>query len=118
MYVVDVPIDSAEGDSDVVRVEVRKLDEGLLPVARSGRSPSVRTSRSFGEMLATARPVAENFVTSLRGMASAPDEVTVEFGISLSTEADVLIASTAAAANFKVSMTWRGSAQEGSAATG
>ncbi|WP_166663681.1 CU044_2847 family protein [Streptomyces sp. NBC_00582] len=118
MYVVDVPIDSAAGDSEVVRVQVRELDEGLLPVARPGRSPSVRASRSFGEMLATVRPVAENFVTSLKGMASAPDEVTVQFGISLSTEADVLIASTAAAATFAVSMTWRTSAQEGSAATG
>jgi hypothetical protein len=113
VYVVDVPIDGNQGDASVVKIEVRELDQGLVRVSRAGRSAAVRASRSFGDMLGTVRPIAENFVTSLRGMVSAPDEITVEFGISLSAEADVMIASTATAANFSVSMTWHRSEQEG-----
>ncbi|MEU6119777.1 CU044_2847 family protein [Streptomyces sp. NPDC047117] len=57
-------------------------------------------------MLDTVRPVAESFVGRFRGPANAPDESTLEFGVSLSAEADVVIASTATAANFSVSLTW------------
>ncbi|MGW6602948.1 CU044_2847 family protein [Streptomyces sp. NPDC055036] len=73
--------------------------------SRDGRSVA-RAQRSFGEMLDTVRPVAESFVGRFRGLANAPDEITPEFGVSLSAEADVVIASIATAANFSVTLTW------------
>ncbi|WP_432094422.1 CU044_2847 family protein [Streptomyces sp. bgisy100] len=115
MYVVDVPIGEGAGDGEdpeVVRVEVRELDEGLVRVGRSGGQTAARATRSFDEMLSTVRPVAMNFVNTFRGAVDAPDEITVQFGISLSAEADVVIASTATAANFSVSLTWIRSAPE------
>ncbi|MFE7431170.1 CU044_2847 family protein [Streptomyces sp. NPDC057545] len=89
-----------------MRVQIREVDETLVRVGRGGRSIA-RAERSFGQMLDdTVRPVAESFVGRFRGLANAPDEITLEFGVSLSAEADVVIASTATAANFSVSLTW------------
>ncbi|MFH9355133.1 CU044_2847 family protein [Kitasatospora sp. NPDC017646] len=105
-YLVELPIGSADGRLDVVRVEIEQAAEGLVQVARPGQVVA-RATRSLGEMLAGVRPVAQNFVDGFRGMVNAPDEIGIEFGLSLSAEADVVISSTSAEANFKVSLTWR-----------
>ncbi|MCK9868698.1 CU044_2847 family protein [Nocardiopsis dassonvillei] len=100
---VEVPLD---GNSDeCVRVQIREVDEALVRVGRGGRSVA-RAERSFGQMLDTVRPVADSFVGRFKELAHTPDEITLEFGLSLSVEADVVISSTAAEANFSVSLTW------------
>ncbi|WP_328622659.1 CU044_2847 family protein [Streptomyces sp. NBC_00354] len=104
-FLVELPVGAAGEASDVVRVEISEAGEGLVQVARPGQVVA-RATRSLGEMLAGVRPVAQRFVESFRGMADAPDEIVVEFGLSLSAEADVVISSTAAEANFSVSLTW------------
>ncbi|MDJ0464441.1 CU044_2847 family protein [Streptomyces sp. H27-C3] len=104
VHTVEVPL--GDGSDEAIRVQIREVDETLVRVGRGGRSIA-RAERSFGQMLDSVRPVAESFVGRFRGMANAPDEVTLEFGVSLSAEADVVIASTATAANFSVSLTWR-----------
>ncbi|MFE7569344.1 CU044_2847 family protein [Streptomyces sp. NPDC057539] len=103
VHTVEVPLH--EGGDETIRVQIREVDETLVRVGRGSRSVA-RAERSFGQMLDTVRPVAESFVGRLRGMANSPDEITLEFGVSLSAEADVVIASTATAANFSVSLTW------------
>ncbi|MFD5097439.1 CU044_2847 family protein [Streptomyces albidochromogenes] len=103
VHTVEVPL--GEGSDESVRVQIREVDETLVRVGRGGR-PIARAERSFGQMLDTVRPVAESFVGRFSGLSNAPDEITLEFGISLSAEADVVIASTATAANFSVSLTW------------
>lgn len=104
-YLVELPVDVAGGPSDVVRVEIEQTADGLVKVARPGQVVA-RATRSLGDMLAGIRPVAENFVDNFRGMVHAPDDISVEFGLSLSAAADVVISSTAAGANFKVTLTW------------
>ncbi|GAA0467165.1 CU044_2847 family protein [Streptomyces stramineus] len=101
---VEVPL--GDGSDDTIRVQIREVDEALVRVGRGGARAVTRAERSFGQMLDTVRPVAESFVGRFRGLANAPDEITLEFGVSLSAEADVVIASTATAANFSVSLTW------------
>ncbi|WP_424862753.1 CU044_2847 family protein [Streptomyces sp. MMS24-I29] len=103
VHTVEVPL--GDGGDEAIRVQIREVDETLVRVGRGGRSVA-RAERSFGQMLDTVRPVAESFVGRFRGLANAPDEITLEFGVSLSAEADVVIASTATAANFSVSLTW------------
>ncbi|GAA1542357.1 hypothetical protein GCM10009730_59260 [Streptomyces albidochromogenes] len=103
VHTVEVPL--GEGSDESVRVQIREVDETLVRVGRGGR-PIARAERSFGQMLDTVRPVAESFVGRFSGLSNAPDEITLEFGVSLSAEADVVIASTATAANFSVSLTW------------
>ncbi|MEV4472022.1 CU044_2847 family protein [Nonomuraea salmonea] len=101
MHTVEVPV----GD-DVVRVQVREVDEALVRVGR-GDGAVQRAGRSLGRMLDTVRPVADSFVTRFQRLENPPDEMVLEFGVSLSAEADVVIASTATEANFSVSLTWR-----------
>ncbi|MGF1427498.1 CU044_2847 family protein [Kitasatospora sp. LaBMicrA B282] len=104
-YLVELPVGGTAERPEVVRIEVEQAAEGLVQVARPGQVVA-RATRSLGEMLAGVLPVAEHFVDGFRGMAHAPQEICVEFGLSLSAEADVVISSTTAQANFKVSLTW------------
>ncbi|MER6255214.1 CU044_2847 family protein [Streptomyces sp. NPDC001584] len=116
VFHVELPIGGAGGPQDVVRVEVVETGEdGLVRVARPGQVMA-RASRSLGEMVTGIRPVAQSFVDGFRGMAQAPDELNLEFGLSVSAEADVVISSTAAEANFKISLTWTRSPSDGPAA--
>ncbi|MEV7928315.1 MULTISPECIES: CU044_2847 family protein [unclassified Kitasatospora] len=113
-YFVELPVGSVSEGQDVVRVEIEQVGEGLVQVARPGQVVA-RATRSLGDMLAGVRPVAQNFIEGFRGLAHAPDEISIEFGLSLSAEADVVISSTAAEANFKVSLTWNRQTAEASA---
>ncbi|MET9555696.1 CU044_2847 family protein [Streptomyces sp. NPDC006645] len=105
-HVVELPVDVEGGRQGVVQVQVEQVGEGLADVSRSGRL-ATRAARSLGDMLADIRPVAENFVAGFAGMEQAPDEIGLEFGLSLTAQADVVVSSTAAAANFKVTLAWR-----------
>ncbi|MGE7386752.1 CU044_2847 family protein [Streptomyces sp. NPDC004126] len=106
---VEVPL--GDGTDGVVRVQIREVDESLARVGRGG-GPVVRASRSFGEMLDGIRPLADGFVGRLAGLAHRPDEITLEFGVSLSAEADIVVASTATQANFAVTLTWNSRAPQ------
>lgn len=103
MRTVEVPL--GDGSEEVVRVQIHEVDESLVRVGRGGRAVA-RAEQTLGQMLDTVRPVADSFVQRFRGLAQAPDEITLEFGVSLSAEAGVVIASTATAANFSVTLTW------------
>ncbi len=100
---VEIPV----GDT-VVMMAVAELDAGLVQAARPGKVVA-RASRSLDDMLQGLRPVAESFVQQFREMTRAPNEIRVEFGVTLSAQADVVIASTATEATFSVSLTWSGS---------
>jgi hypothetical protein len=50
-------------------------------------------------------------IAQLRSISNPPAEIGIEFGVQLSAQTGAFIASAAAAANFKVSMTWRGGAE-------
>ncbi|MEU1779131.1 CU044_2847 family protein [Streptomyces abikoensis] len=108
-YLVELPLDDGgecgSSAQRVVKVAISERESGLVRVARPGQVVA-RASRSLREMLDSVRPVADTFVGSFRGLAHAPDEISVEFGISLSAEADVIISSTGAEANFTVSLKW------------
>ena len=112
-HLVELPVGGMDGSSQrTVKVEI-EAEDGLVKVSRAGKVVA-RAGRSLGEMLAEIRPVAENLVDGFGDMAQAPDEIGVEFGLSLSAEADVIISSTAAQANFKISLTWHRSPEDDS----
>jgi alkanesulfonate monooxygenase SsuD/methylene tetrahydromethanopterin reductase-like flavin-dependent oxidoreductase (luciferase family) len=97
---VEVPV----GDT-VVLMAVSELDAGVVRAARPGRVVA-RASQSLEDMLQGLRPVAESFVQQFAEMTRAPNEIKVEFGVTLSAQADVVIASTATEATFSVSLMW------------
>jgi hypothetical protein len=102
-YLVELPVDDGAAE---IRVELREPADGLVRAARPGQVVA-RASRSLDDMLAAVKPVAEAFVDRFRGLADTPDEIRVDFGVKLSAEADLVIASTATEANFVVSLTWK-----------
>ena len=107
-YLVEVPVGAVgavNGQRRTVGVEINGARDGLVQVARPGEVVA-RAARSLGDMLAGVRPIAEDFVESLSGMAHAPHDIEVEFGLSLSAKADVIVSSTTGEATFKVKLTW------------
>lgn len=100
-YLVEVPT----ADGAFVSVAVAVADEGVVRAARPGQVVA-RASRTLDDMVSRLCPVVEAFVAQFRSMADAPDELTVQFGVTLSASADVVIASAATEANFAVTLNW------------
>ncbi|MEU2737387.1 CU044_2847 family protein [Streptomyces sp. NPDC007095] len=106
-YVVELPLDEGgDGVARVVKVEVQeKPGDGLVKVARPGQVVG-RATRSMGEMLSELRPMARQLVDTFSEPVRGPQEITVEFGLSLSAGADIVISSSTAQAHFTVTLKW------------
>ena len=98
------------GGSVVVELEDR-TEDGEVRVSRPGFVETAK--QKFGQALDMVRPVADTLIARLRDLAQRPDEVQVEFGIKLSTEAGAIIAKTEAEGSFKVTLTWKTSPPTG-----
>ncbi len=87
--------------------------EGLEPAGgttRRGLSSSAvveRAQTSFEDALENAQPIASGLIGRLRSIADPPDEVQIEFGLTLSANVGaVLVAGASAGANYKVTLKW------------
>jgi NTP-dependent ternary system trypsin peptidase co-occuring protein len=103
---VDLPLE--DGGSIKVAVD----DEGLprdpsRPVTRSARPGEMvaTASETFEHALAGVAPASRAIVSKLRA-AGDPKTITVEFGITISADAGVIVAHTSGAANFRVVLTY------------
>jgi len=95
-------------DGGTVLVEVDGAGSASDRVVR-GLSPTelvTRADETVEAAFARVKPAAVALVEGIRGMADAPDEVEVKFGIRLSGELGAVIAKTSADANFEVSLRW------------
>lgn len=63
-------------------------------------------------------PAADLLMAKLRGLAERPDEATIEFGVKLTAAAGAVLASAGVEANFNVTLTWRRSEANATAASG
>lgn len=104
-YLVDLPVGVPGGEEVTVGVEIEQVADGLVDVSRPG-AVIAHAQQTLGQMLGGIRPVAESFLSSLADMPDAPDEIGLEFGLSLSADAKLVVATTATQANFKVALTW------------
>jgi Trypsin-co-occurring domain 1 len=96
-----------EGGSFLVEVD-EPADGAVVRGLGKDRSTLVESAdKTFEQAIETVTPAARSLITRLRSIEDAPDEVGVEFGVQLSAQTGAFIASVAAEANFKVSMTWR-----------
>ena len=103
-HLVQFPLD--DGGSVVVEVD-EPFDGPVMRGLGKDRSAVVEEANRTFEDATAVTPAARSLITRLRSMDDAPDEVGVEFGVQLSAQTGAFIASVAAEANFKVSMTWR-----------
>lgn len=92
-------IEFGVGSGQSIAVEVD--DSAVGPVTRGigGQSITTRSSQTFEEAIGRARPATEAIVAQLRDLAAAPDEVVVEFGLTLSARSGAFIAAASAEAN-------------------
>ena len=93
-----------EGGSVVVDVD----EAGRGAVTRGGGRSRLVTEagETFEDALDRALPAFRSLIVKLRAAAQDPDEVRIDFGLSLNAEVGALIARTAGEANFTVSVTW------------
>ena len=66
-----------------------------------------RAQTTLEEALGKAQPIASAVISKLRSISSPPDEVVVEFGLSLSAEAGAVLTSVSTEANVKLTLTWK-----------
>ena len=108
-----VEFTSQSGDIIVVETE----DLGLTSeTTRRGLASSAvveRAQTSFEDALEKAQPIATGLISRLRSIADSPDEVQIEFGLTLSANVGtVLVAAGSAGANYKVTLKWNKTSKE------
>jgi len=93
-----------EGGSILVEVEEQTRE----PVTRRGRPAEAVTqaAESLEQVLGRLGPAMKGIVSELRAAADGPEEVEIEFGVKLATDANVIIARTSGEANFRIALKW------------
>ena len=98
MYVIEFPLQAG----GVVGVEVAEDPVGAAP---AGRGVQQRAEETFDAVVARIGPVAEALLAGLQRI-TRPQEIAVEFGVTLSTKSGVVLVSADAEATIKVSIKW------------
>jgi hypothetical protein len=97
----------------MVEVEDSKLASGTTRRGLSSSAVVERAQTSIEDALEKAQPMASGLVSKLRSIADSPDEVQVEFGLSLSANAGaMLVTGASAGANYKVTLKWTKASEE------
>lgn len=105
---VEFPLE--QGGSVLVETDEPPAGPVMRGIGKDHPTLAERTDKTFEEATATVTPAAASLIARLRSISNPPAEIGIEFGVQLSAQTGAFIASAAAAANFKVSMTWRGGA--------
>ncbi|HEY9336576.1 CU044_2847 family protein [Kribbella sp. NPDC051936] len=100
---VEFPLDQG----GTVLVEVDEGGPVMRGIAKDRAALVEEADRTFEAATSVVAPAARSLIARLRAMDDAPDEVGVEFGLQLSAQTGAFIASAAAQANFKITVTWR-----------
>ena len=101
-----------QGGSVLVEIDETPAGPAMRGLGKDRPTVVERTDKTFEEATASVVPAASSLIARLRAAADPPDEIGIEFGVQLSAQMGAFIASAAAAANFRVSMTWRRPAAE------
>ena len=102
---VEFPLD--EGGTVLVEVDEPSPGPVMRGIGRDQPSLVEKADKTFEDATAAVTPAARSLIARLRSIDDPPDEVGIEFGVQLSAQSGAFVASVAAEANFKVSMTWR-----------
>ena len=105
---VEFPLE--QGGSVLVEVDEPPAGPTMRGLGKERPSVAEQADKTFEEATATVAPAAASLIAQLRSISNPPAEIGIEFGVQLSAQTGAFIASVAAGANFKVTMTWRGGA--------
>lgn len=108
----------------MTRLVSMSLDEGgdvLLEVAgdneqgfqRVGRGEDAvkRAAETMQDALGQLRPAAQTVIDQFRALSDSPDKISLDFGIKVTGEAQLVIAKATSEANFHVSIEWQRTSQ-------
>lgn len=87
-------------------VEAPPSSENLLVDAGRAEDLSGKAVSTLAAALDSIRAAGASVISRMRNMEHRPDEITLEFAIQLAAEAGVVIASTSATANMRISFKW------------
>jgi hypothetical protein len=100
-----------DGGTMLVQVDEPAPEGGVVRAARPGEIVA-KASQTFESALDKIKPAAGAIIAKLRGLADPPDEIEVEFGLTLNAEAGAFVAAAGAEANYTVKLTWKREASE------
>ncbi len=102
--IVEFPLE----DGSTIWVEVDELEgAGMAAPVALGDKRIKKAKQSFEAALENVKPAASVVISKLRDLIEQPDEIGLEFGIKLSMESGVILASAGMEANFKVTLKWQ-----------
>jgi Trypsin-co-occurring domain 1 len=96
-----------QGGSVLVEVDEPPGGPTMRGLGKDRSALVEEAEKTFEDATAAVTPAARSLIAQLRSIEDQPDEVGIEFGVQLSAQAGAFIASVAAEANFRVSITWR-----------
>lgn len=101
---IEFPLE--DGGTVLVELDEPEPEGGVVRAARPGEI-AARAGQTFEAALERIKPAAGAIIAKLRSLSDLPDEIKVAFGLKLSAEAGVFVASAGTEANFKVALTWK-----------
>lgn len=108
-YVLQMPLD----DGGSLLVETAEPDESTLErVGRAGQ-PVAQAAETLQQALGRLRPAIGAIVTWIRQSDRPPDRIGLQFGITFTAEAGVVVARASTEANFTVTVEWTSQDQRG-----
>lgn len=102
---VEFPLEG--GGTVLVRVDEAEPQGGAVTRGLAPREVVTQAAETFESALARLQPAAAAIVAKLRDVADPPDEVEVQFGITLSAELGVIVSKAGGEANFSITLRWR-----------
>lgn len=90
----------------VVEVNEPEPEGGVMRTSRDPGKVLDVTRSTFEAGLEKIHKATEGAIAKLRDLSDKPDEITMEFGFNLNAAFGAVIASAAAEANYKVTITW------------
>lgn len=107
MTTVLLKVPVAEGSDEFVEVEVARRDLGGIELVAAGDGRGPWSAVTLATSLEKVLPALRTVVGRLRAAAAAPDEISVELGLSVGGETGLIFTKGTTEATFTVNLTWR-----------
>jgi hypothetical protein len=92
-------------DGSSVLIETESVSSAVTR-GRRFTEPFVTADKTFEQAFDRLRPATAAIIEKFRSMAEQPEEIEIEFGVSVNVEAGAIIAKTSGEANFRIALRW------------
>lgn len=98
----------SDNSDEMVTIEFDNFEDGNYAqrVSRGDEASTVKSDKSFDQVLAKVRPVANAVIDSLKDL-NRPEEINLEFGLKFGAKAGIIFTSADSEATFKLSLKWK-----------